>query len=41
MQVEEAETIVKLTEELNSIDTGLLGEASKIIRELSKGTGSV
>lgn len=35
-QVEEAETIVKLTEELDSIDTGLLEEASKIIRELSK-----
>ncbi|ONK72405.1 uncharacterized protein A4U43_C04F19080 [Asparagus officinalis] len=35
-QVEEAETIVKLTEELDSIDTALLEEASKIIRELSK-----
>lgn len=35
-QAEEAETIVKLTEELESIDTGLLQEASKIIRELSK-----
>ncbi|KAK8937638.1 hypothetical protein KSP40_PGU018352 [Platanthera guangdongensis] len=33
-QVEEAETIVKLTEELDSIDTGLLEEASKITREL-------
>lgn len=36
LQVEEAETIVKLTEELDSIDTGLLEEASKIVRELSK-----
>lgn len=36
MQVEEAETIVKLTEELDSTDTALLEEASKIIRELSK-----
>ncbi|XP_064991581.1 peptide chain release factor PrfB1, chloroplastic isoform X3 [Musa acuminata AAA Group] len=35
-QVEEAETIVNLTEELETIDTGLLQEASKIIRELSK-----
>ncbi|XP_073000369.1 peptide chain release factor PrfB1, chloroplastic [Typha latifolia] len=35
-QVEEAETIVKLTEELESIDTGLLEEALKIIRELTK-----
>nr|XP_010908923.1 peptide chain release factor PrfB1, chloroplastic [Elaeis guineensis] len=35
-QVEEAETIVNLTEELESIDTSLLEEASKIIRELSK-----
>ncbi|XP_064991574.1 peptide chain release factor PrfB1, chloroplastic isoform X2 [Musa acuminata AAA Group] len=34
--VEEAETIVNLTEELETIDTGLLQEASKIIRELSK-----
>lgn len=36
MQVEEADTIVKLTEELETIDTGLLQEASKIIRELTK-----
>ncbi|KAG0503115.1 hypothetical protein HPP92_003187 [Vanilla planifolia] len=35
-QVEEAETIIKLTEELDSIDTGLLQEASKIIRALNK-----
>ncbi|PKA59291.1 hypothetical protein AXF42_Ash001385 [Apostasia shenzhenica] len=35
-QIEEAETIVKLTEELDSIDAGLLQEASKIIQELSK-----
>ncbi|XP_039119434.1 peptide chain release factor PrfB1, chloroplastic isoform X1 [Dioscorea cayenensis subsp. rotundata] len=35
-QVEEAETIVKLTEELDSIDAGLLEEASKIIQELNK-----
>ncbi|KAK8947056.1 hypothetical protein KSP39_PZI006627 [Platanthera zijinensis] len=31
---QEAETIVKLTEELDSIDTGLLEEASKITKEL-------
>ena len=36
LQVEEAETIVKLTEELDSIDTGLLEEASKIIKALNK-----
>ncbi|KAG2645945.1 hypothetical protein PVAP13_2KG469005 [Panicum virgatum] len=35
-QVEEAEIIVKLTEELDSIDTGLLEEASKIIKSLNK-----
>ncbi|KAH0462044.1 hypothetical protein IEQ34_009619 [Dendrobium chrysotoxum] len=35
-QVEEAETIVKLIEEFGSIDSGLLEEASKIIRELNK-----
>ncbi|KAG1328274.1 peptide chain release factor PrfB1, chloroplastic [Cocos nucifera] len=35
-QVEEAETIVNLTEELESIDTSLLEEAANIIRELSK-----
>uniref|UniRef100_A0A804UEJ3 Prokaryotic-type class I peptide chain release factors domain-containing protein n=2 Tax=Zea mays TaxID=4577 RepID=A0A804UEJ3_MAIZE len=36
LQIEEAETIVKLTEELDSIDTGLLEEASKIIKALNK-----
>ncbi|KMZ64862.1 putative Peptide chain release factor [Zostera marina] len=35
-QVEEAETIVKLTEELDSIDSGLLEEASEIIKYLNK-----
>lgn len=35
-QVEEAETIVELSEEMESIDTGLLEEASKIIKELRK-----
>ncbi|VAH29259.1 peptide chain release factor PrfB1, chloroplastic-like [Triticum dicoccoides] len=35
-QVEEADTIVQLTEELDSIDTGLLEEASKIIKALNK-----
>ncbi|XP_020088804.1 peptide chain release factor PrfB1, chloroplastic [Ananas comosus] len=35
-QVEEAKTIVNLTEESESIDAGLLEEASKIIRELIK-----
>lgn len=35
-QLEEAETIVKLTEELDATDTGLLEEASKIIKELTK-----
>ncbi|CAN6211904.1 unnamed protein product [Urochloa humidicola] len=39
-QVEEAETIVKLTEELDSIDTGLLEEASKIIKSLNKAIDS-
>ncbi|XP_020080254.1 peptide chain release factor PrfB1, chloroplastic-like [Ananas comosus] len=34
-QVEEAKTIVNLTEESESIDAGLLEEASKIIRELN------
>ena len=37
MQVEDAETIVKLTEEMDSIDTGLLEEATSIIKELNKG----
>ncbi|XP_041018691.1 peptide chain release factor PrfB1, chloroplastic isoform X1 [Juglans microcarpa x Juglans regia] len=35
-QVEEAETIVKLTEEMDSIDTGLLEEAATLIKELNK-----
>lgn len=35
-QVEEAETIVKLTEEMDSIDTGLLEEAVSLIKELNK-----
>lgn len=36
MQVEDAETIVKLTEEMDSIDVGLLEEAANIIKELNK-----
>lgn len=36
LQVEDAETIVKLTEEMDSIDAGLLGEATSIMKELSK-----
>lgn len=36
MQVEEAETIVKLTEEMDSTDTGLLEEAASLIKELNK-----
>ncbi|XP_059440179.1 peptide chain release factor PrfB1, chloroplastic-like [Corylus avellana] len=35
-QVEDAETIVKLTEEMDSIDTGLLEEAASLIKELNK-----
>lgn len=35
-QVEEAETIVKLTEEMDSIDKGLLEEAASIVKELRK-----
>ncbi|KAB1221116.1 Peptide chain release factor 2 [Morella rubra] len=35
-QVEEAETIVKLTEEMDSKDTGLLEEAVSLIKELNK-----
>ncbi|XP_068661891.1 peptide chain release factor PrfB1, chloroplastic isoform X2 [Aristolochia californica] len=35
-EAEEAETIVNLTEEMDSIDTGLLAEASKIVQELNK-----
>lgn len=37
MQVEDAETIVKLTEEMDSVDNGLLEEAASIIKELNKG----
>ncbi|KAJ7978286.1 Peptide chain release factor [Quillaja saponaria] len=36
MQVDDAETIVKLTEEMDSIDTGLLEEATSLIKELNK-----
>ncbi|KAJ3708211.1 hypothetical protein LUZ61_011916 [Rhynchospora tenuis] len=36
-QIEEAETVVKLTEELDSIDTSLLQEALAIIKDLNKG----
>ncbi|XP_021857416.1 peptide chain release factor PrfB1, chloroplastic [Spinacia oleracea] len=35
-QVEEAETIVNLTEEMDSTDTALLQEAASIIKELNK-----
>ncbi|KAI3470364.1 hypothetical protein Pfo_027027 [Paulownia fortunei] len=35
-QVDDAETIVKLTEEMDSIDTGLLEEAAGIIKDLRK-----
>ncbi|KAM3739210.1 hypothetical protein ACB098_08G007800 [Castanea mollissima] len=35
-QVEEAETIVKLTEEMDSTDTGLLEEAASLIKKLNK-----
>ncbi|MED6107685.1 Peptide chain release factor PrfB1, chloroplastic [Stylosanthes scabra] len=35
-QVEDAETIVKLTEEMESIDRGLLEEAATLIKELNK-----
>uniref|UniRef100_A0A2P2LHS2 Uncharacterized protein MANES_12G003100 n=2 Tax=Rhizophora mucronata TaxID=61149 RepID=A0A2P2LHS2_RHIMU len=35
-KVEDAETIVKLTEEMDSIDGGLLEEATNIIKELNK-----
>lgn len=37
MQVEDAETIVKLTEEMDSTDNTLLEEAAGIIKELNKG----
>lgn len=36
MQVEDAETIIKLTEEMDSTDTALLEEAACTIRELNK-----
>ena len=36
MQVEDAETIVNLTEEMDSVDGALLGEAASIVRELNK-----
>lgn len=36
LQAEEAETIVNLTEEMDSIDKGLLEEATGIIKELRK-----
>ncbi|KAF5745856.1 High chlorophyll fluorescent [Tripterygium wilfordii] len=35
-KVEDAETIVKLTEEMDSIDSGLLEEAAGIVKELNK-----
>ncbi|KAK4796390.1 hypothetical protein SAY86_028716 [Trapa natans] len=35
-QVEDAETIIKLTEEMDSVDGGLLEEATDIIKELNK-----
>ncbi|KAK7340393.1 hypothetical protein VNO77_21095 [Canavalia gladiata] len=35
-QVEDAETIVKLTEEMESIDRGLFEEAASLIKELNK-----
>ncbi|CAN1236281.1 Peptide chain release factor PrfB1, chloroplastic [Linum grandiflorum] len=35
-KVEDAETIIKLTEEMDSIDSGLLEEASMIVKELNK-----
>ncbi|KAL8130658.1 hypothetical protein V2J09_019813 [Rumex salicifolius] len=35
-QVEDAQTIVSLTEEMDSVDSGLLQEAANIIKELNK-----
>lgn len=35
-QADDAETIIKLTEEMDSIDSGLLQEAAGIIKELNK-----
>ena len=34
--MEEADTIIKLTEEMESVDASLLEEASKIVKELNK-----
>lgn len=36
MQIDDAVTIVKLTEEMDSTDAGLLEEAASIIKELNK-----
>lgn len=36
IQIEDAETIIMLTEEMDSIDTSLLEEANTIIKELNK-----
>lgn len=36
IQVEEAETIIKLTEEMDSVDAGLLEEATTIIKDLNR-----
>lgn len=36
MQVEDAVTIVSLTEEMDSVDAGLLEEATSIIKDLNK-----
>lgn len=36
MQVEDAETIVNLTEEMDSIDAALLEEAVNVIKDLNK-----
>lgn len=36
LQVEDAETIVMLTEEMESTDRGLLEEAATVIKELNK-----
>ncbi|XP_050206023.1 peptide chain release factor PrfB1, chloroplastic isoform X2 [Mercurialis annua] len=36
MKIEDAETIIKLTEEMDSIDTGLLEEAASTIKQLNK-----
>ncbi|KAM7274614.1 hypothetical protein ACFE04_016480 [Oxalis oulophora] len=39
-KIEDAETIINLTEEMDSIDTGLLEEAAGIIKELNKALDS-